>query len=114
MSEVHGTKELKELLKFVVSLGMALDKALVDKKFELHEVALFMGPMMLAGDAFTGLETLGEEIKDLSVEEAHELVEFVKVELKLENDKVEEIVEKALELGANLYGFVKLFKKKEA
>lgn len=113
MSEVTDTKELKELLKFVIELGEALDKALVDKKFDITELGLLIAPLMQIGPAFEGLDKVGGEIKDLSEAEQLELVTFVKDELDLQSDKIEEVVEKGLELGVKVAGFIKLFKKEE-
>lgn len=112
MSE--GTKELKELLTFVIALGESLESALADKKFEMAELALLMPALMKAGDAFTGLDKLGGEVKDLDEAEMADLVAFVKNDLDLANDNVENIIENALDLGAKVYAFVQLFKKDEA
>jgi hypothetical protein len=113
MSEEVGTKELKELLSFVLTLGESVESALKDGKFEMAELALLMPALMKVGDAFEGLDKLGGELKDLSDAESLELVEFVKEDLDLEDDKLEKMVEDGLELGAKLYGFVQLFKKEE-
>lgn len=109
--EKMGIEELKEVLKFVIEFGEAADKALLDKKFEISELALLMGPFMLIGPAFEGLDKVGGEIKDLDEAELVELKLFVETELDLANDKVEEIIEKALAIGVQLYGFIKLFAK---
>lgn len=111
MAESVGIKETKELLKFVVELGLAFDKAYADKKFELHELSLLVAPMMDAGPAFEGLDKVGGELKDLTTEEAAELVAFVKDELDLQNDNLEEVIENALEVGLKVYGFIKLLRK---
>lgn len=108
-----GITELKELLLFVIEFGEALDQAMVDKKFEMAEIGLLIGPLMRAQSAFEGMGEIAGEIKDLSESESLELVEFIKEELDLEADKIELIVEKALELGVKLYGFISLFKKED-
>ena len=113
MTEVTGIKELKELIKFVIELGEAVELGLEDKKFEIAELALLMGPLMQIGTAFEGMDKLGGELKDLSEAESLELVSFVKDELDLKADNTEEIIEAALELGVKIYGFVKMFKKEE-
>jgi hypothetical protein len=113
MSEQAGTKELKELVKFAIEMGEAVDKALVDKKFTVDELGLLIAPLMQIGPAFEGLDQVGGEIKDLSEAELAELSAFVKEELDLENDKVEAIVEKAIEVGTCIYSLVQLFKKEE-
>lgn len=111
--EKHGIKELKEVVKFIIELGEAIDLALADKKFEVAEISLLIAPLMQVGPAFEGLDKLGDEIKDLSEVEAAELVAYVKEELDITSDKVEFMIEKALELGVMIYSFVNLFKKEE-
>ena len=106
-------KELKEIVKFAIEMGEAVDKALVDKKFDVSELGLLIAPLMQIGPAFEGLDKVGGEIKDLSEAEMAELVAYVKDELDLENDKIETIVEKSIEVGSCIYSLVKLFKKEE-
>lgn len=110
MSE-DAKQELKELVSFVLTLGESLEDALADKKFELAELALLMPVLMQAPTAFSGLEKL----KDLELDAAtvHELVEFVKADLDLDHDGVEDKVEKGLELAANAYSFFLMFKKED-
>jgi len=108
-----GIKEIKELLKFVIEFGEAIDKAMVDKKFDMSELSLLIAPLMQVGPAFEGLDKIGGEIKDLDAAESAELVAFVKEELNLEAEKIEFVIEKALELGLMIYDFVKIFKKEE-
>lgn len=105
-------KELKEVVSFVLTLGESLEDAFADKKFELAELALLMPALMQVGPAFTGLEKL----KDMKVDAAlvSEMAQFVKDDLDLDNDKLEEKIEKGLEVAGRVYAFVELFKKEEA
>lgn len=114
MEEVQGTKETKEVLKLLIELGEAVDKAMVDKKFDAAELGLLIAPLLHVAAAFEGVGKVPAELKDLSEAEQLELVEFVKTELELEADKVELVVEKGLELAVKVAGFVKLFAKVEA
>jgi len=111
MSEVTGIKELKELLKFVVEFGEAIELALADKKFEITELSFLIAPLMQVGPAFEGLDKMGGELADLSEVEAAELKAYVEEELDLRSDKLEEVIEKALALGLMMYSFIQLFKK---
>lgn len=113
MSEVTDVKELKEMLKFVIEFGEAIELAMADKKFEIAELALLMGPLMQVGAAFEGLDKIGGELKDLSAVEMAELKTFVEDELDLKNDKIEEVIERGLGMAVVIYDFVKLFKKEE-
>lgn len=111
MEEKLGVKELKELIKFVIEFGEAINLALADKKFEITELSLLMGPLMQVGPAFEGLDKIGSEIKDLDEAELLELSTFVKEELDISNDNVENVIETAIDLGIKIYSFIKMFKK---
>ena len=111
MSE--GIKETKELLKFVIDFGEAIETALADKKFEIAELSLLIAPLMQVGPAFEGIDKLGGEMKDLTEAEMAELKAYVEDELDLKNDNLEEIIERGLGLAITIYSFVKLFKKTE-
>lgn len=111
MSE--GIKELKELLKFTIDFGEAIELAMADKKFEIAELSLLIAPLMQVGPAFEGMDKLGGEIKDLDEVEMAELKAYVAEELDLQNDNIEMIIEKALGLAVTLYSFIQLFKKEE-
>lgn len=106
-------KETKEVIKFAIELGEALEAALADKKFEIAELALLMGPLMQVGPAFEGIDLVGDEIKIADAAALADLVAFAKDELDLVADNTEEVIEKALDLGLQIYSFVKLFKKEE-
>jgi len=107
----QAKQEVKELLSFVLTIGEALEDVMADKKFELAELALLMPALMQAGTAFSGLDKL----KDLDLDAAtiQELVDFVKADLDLDHDKVEELVESGLDVAAKVYAFVLMFKKDE-
>lgn len=73
MAEEKGVKELLELvagLKEVVLLGKAVMK---DGKIDLSDLSLLSGLLLKQQEllaAFQGLSELGEEVKDLSLDEA--------------------------------------------
>lgn len=102
-------KETKELLKFVIALGEALESAMEDKKFDVAELSLLIGPLMQVGPAFEGMDKIGEEIKTVDAAGLAELVAFAKEELDLKADNIEKIIEEALDLGVKVYSFIKLF-----
>jgi len=107
-------KETKEVLKFAIELGEALESALEDKKFDIAELSLLIGPLMQVGPAFEGIDKVGEEIKAVDAAGLADLVAYAKDELDLKADETEAVIEKALDLGVQIYSFVKMFKKDEA
>lgn len=106
----QGIAQTKELLKFVVELGMAVDKSLADKKVDITDIQFLMAPLASANAAFTDVSLVKAEMKDISAEEVAELVAFATGELKLASEKVEAVIETALKLGLDLYKYVQLFK----
>lgn len=107
-------KESKEVLKFAIELGEALEAAMQDKKFEVAELSLLVAPLMQVGPAFEGIDKVGQEIKASTAEQKAELIAYVKEELDLKNDDVEKTIEEALDLALKIHAFVQLFKKEKA
>lgn len=104
-------KETKELLKFAIELGEAMDKATADKKIDITDVQFLIVPLTSAGAAFEGADKVTAELKAMSAEDAAELVKFAQDELQLSNEKLEEKIETALKLAVDLFKYVQLFKK---
>jgi hypothetical protein len=103
----HGIDETKEALKFVLGLGNALGTALEDKKFSMSDLPAFMGPMMAAPAAFSGISNVPKEMGDLDDQEKADLMQFAKDEFDLADDKLEGTVEEGLALAVQIYAFVK-------
>ncbi len=108
--ESQGIQETKDLLKFVVSLGMAVDKIKADGKVDITDIQFLMSPLTQASKAFEGVKHVKAQLKDLSSEEVKELVEFAENQLDLSNDKLEHTIETALKLGLDIFNYVELFK----
>ncbi len=103
-------QELKEALKFSISLGMAIEKATADKKINIMDLPYFFAPMMAAQDAFAGFDKIKEEIKLLDNDKVNELKIYIAEELDLESDKMEQIIEKGLNLMVDSFELMKLIK----
>lgn len=108
-----GIKETKEVLKFVIELGEAVDKGLEDGKFEMSELGLLIPPLMLIGPAIEDISGVQGEMKDLTPDEMGLLVTYVETELSITNKDTEKIIEDGLALAMRLYAFVSLFGKKD-
>jgi len=105
-----GIKETKELLKFIVEFAEAIDKSMEDGDIGFADLTNLVSAMMAAGDAFSDISLIPEEINDLDDNEALELYAYAKDELDLRSDKLEEIVESALEIGLKVYQLFNLIK----
>lgn len=109
-----GIKETKEMAKFIISLGMAVDKSLEDGKIGLDDAMYFYNALLSAKDAFDKADQIPTELKDLDQAEAQELLDFVKAEFDIADDKLELTVVKALETGLKVYDLVQQIKSLRA
>lgn len=101
-----GTKETEDLLIFVTRLANSIDKTLADGKVGVTDVQYLFDPLLAAKAAFEGVNSLDDELADLSDAEASALVDLVARELDLTNDASEELAEEGLALMVNLVRFV--------
>ena len=111
---MEGIKETKDVLKFIISLGEAIDLSLADGKVGIEDLGNMIAPMMSAGEAFSGIDKIKSELADLDEAERDELVQFAKDELDLSDDNLEAKIESGLKLAADVHKFVQMFKKVQA
>lgn len=104
-------KETSELVLWIAHLANTMGEVLEDGKISLLELPKFYAPIMGMPAAIQGMKELPAELKDVSKEELALLIEEVKKTLDLPQERVEMIVEKALELGLVLFTIIKSFKK---
>lgn len=91
-----GIQELKEMLKFMIDLSMAVDKADADGKFDLADVAFLIGALGSATPAFQGISQVPAEIADMDQAELQELYDYIEAEMHLGHEKTKEHVLKGL------------------
>ncbi|MBX3017984.1 MAG: hypothetical protein KF767_08850 [Bdellovibrionaceae bacterium] len=80
MAEAKGIKELKELLEGLALLGVAGKKIMADGKVNLADLPVVIGLVQDASvltAAVQGTNEIPAEVKDLSAEEAQELLGLV-------------------------------------
>lgn len=105
-NEKLGIDETKHLINFIISLGIAVERALADGKIRFDDMAHFMGAFMSAGEAFKDIKKMPAELKDLDNEELEHLQNYVRERFDLENDRIEALVESAIGLGIQIYQLV--------
>jgi len=99
---MFGIEKLKEVttdvVKFIMKIGEARDaEGPKGKKISFAEaVGLGIFAVPKAMNYVNDGEAIRQELKDLSSEERAEWLEHLCVELDLENDKIENVVEKSL------------------
>lgn len=92
-------KETKELVKFIISLVNQSSKAIQDKEVTAKDAVLLFEPLRLAGAAIKDINLVLPELLGMDETMANELSEFIKSELDLPNDRVEEFVEDIISLS---------------
>lgn len=113
MAGEYGLKETKEMLKFVICLGEAVDKSLEDGKIAFDDVGYFMSALMDAGPAFSDLSQIPKELGDMDASEAAELKDYVEDEFDIRSDMIEGLIEGALGVGLKIYEIMMAFRKKD-
>lgn len=107
-------KELKEMVSFGLSLGMAIDKSLADDgKISFADVGNLIAPIMKAPAAFMGADKALEELKNLDEEGKKEMNDFVKSEFDIADDKIEAIVEECIGIAMSAAKVVSMVAKQE-
>ena len=102
----YGVKESKELLKFSISIGEAIDLSLDNGKIGLEDAMNFYNAVLAAGPAFDNISTVAKELSDLDEGEREELLAYAKDEFDISNDKIEAVVEEALATAMQVYKLV--------
>ena len=99
-------KETKEMLRFILSLGMSFDKAFADKKIDFNDVGYFVNALLMSADAFKDIKKIPAELKDLDNAELEELTKYIKDEFDLGNDNIERLIETGLGIGVQIYQLI--------
>ena len=91
-----GIDILKKAVKVAIDFGEALDKKLADGKLTFIEAFQLIPDLRELPWAISNASIIKDELLDLTDLEKAELVQYIKDELDLENDKVESIIENAI------------------
>lgn len=104
--KMADTKALTKLVIFTSKLGNGIGKSLEDGKITFSDVMNFIDPLIALPAAFNDIEKIPEEFRDLDEAERQQLVEDVKSELDLADDKAEEFVEDTFNLGTQFGAYI--------
>jgi len=100
-----GTKELDELLSFIVSIGMAVNEAQKDG-WDLMDATKFVGPLSKVVPAFSGVSQIDDEIADMTQEEYDASIEKLKSQFDLSDDQLEAVIEKGVDKAGEFILFL--------
>lgn len=101
---MFGIEKLKEAALFTISFTEALDKRLEDGKMSFLETITLGAKLKDLPSIIRNGPEISQEYMDLDSSEKEELVEFIKEELELSNDRVEDLIENSLSVLASLSG----------
>lgn len=101
-----GIENLKKGVKLAIEFGEEIER-LTKNPNKLTALIGFFDEVMQVPEVAKNIEQTVAEIKDLSEDERRELKTFVAAEFDLENDKVEEKVEAAIDWLASTWLLVK-------
>lgn len=108
-----GFKETKEVLGFVIPIVKGSEQVLADGKIQIPELVVFLPALLKIKDAIEGVDQVPLEFKLSTPEEAEELKQYLRDELDLADDKMEEFIEDAFALVLDLYNIIKKYTSKE-
>ncbi|AHZ84634.1 hypothetical protein Bb109J_c1944 [Bdellovibrio bacteriovorus] len=91
---------VKILLACVLALGTSVTAAKAnDGKVDLKDFPLFLNPLTQLPAAITAGPAALEEYKNATPEQRDELTQWVRSEFNIENDKVEQKIEAAIQIA---------------
>lgn len=103
---MEGTKELKEVVAFGLSVHVAWTKAKADGKLDWKDLLHAVMPAKNLLAALQGVSKVPAELKDLTDAERSELMSWAQAEYDIPNDRTEELVEGALALALHAGQYV--------
>lgn len=109
MAVTVGFKETKDVLNFVIPIVKGSVTVLEDGKIQVPELVVFLPALLNIKDAIEGIEQVPLEFKLSTPEEAEELKQYLREQLDLPDEKMEEFIEDAFALVLDLYNMIKKF-----
>jgi len=104
-------KESVEVIDFAVALGQSVEKAKLDGKIDVTDIAYFMDPLMKLVPAVENIKAVKEEMLNASAEAKQELVAHFKAKLDIADDKLEMVIEESFALAIAVSNLVAAIKK---
>lgn len=94
-----GIQQTKEMVAFAMALLQAGIDAAKDGKVGVSDMVALFAALKEAPVALSGVDEIPAEMKDLTEQELHELVDFVKLKFDLPNDQIEAKIELAFDVA---------------
>lgn len=102
-NKMAKAKELKEALGFICALANSIGKMAEKGKPTLSDMVHLAPLMYKIPSAVDGIDQVPQEMKELSEEDLKELVQMIKDDLELPQEKIEMALEASLDIALKLY-----------
>jgi len=107
MEEKFGIEHTKKLILFGVGFGESITQANADGVINFKDAPIFLKELFKLPGAIKSAKFFKDEIMDLSEAEETELKAWFKATFSCPDEKVEEMVEKAISTAIDGYVFVR-------
>ena len=91
-----GVSNLKKAVRFATSVGNEFQNALADGKFSATEAFNFIDEVAQLPEIINSRAEIVAEAKDIDSAEGQELRQYVRTELNIANEKVEDVIDSAI------------------
>jgi hypothetical protein len=102
-------KDTREVLALVIALGKAYENAKADGVINYADLLYLLPVIEKVGPAFEGIENVQIELIAMSPEEAEELKAWIKIELDLKDDEIEQFIQAAFAVVVDMWLLIKQF-----
>jgi len=106
-----GIENLKQVVKFGVTLGEDVATVLADKKISIVEALSLLPDLIGISGILENKDEIKAEFADLTPEEMQELNDYIAVEFDITDDSLEAKIEKAIAAALAVLDLVNAFKK---
>lgn len=106
---VVGFKETKEVIDLAIALGTGIAASLEDKKISFDDLPNFWAVLFKVMPAFEGLDQVQVEFELATEAETTELKAYIKEQLDLPDEQMEEFIEDAFAAVLDIWMLVKKY-----
>jgi len=110
--EEFGLDETKAVVGFGISLANSIIHSLNDGKITMADIPYFIAPVTKLPDALAGISKVPYELDNIQAVDLQKLIEFVKGEIDIDDNKAKDIIDESLLIIYNLYNLIDTIKGK--
>lgn len=107
---MEKAKELSEAIKFVCALANSIGEIAEDGKMTLADATHLVPLLFKLPAAIEGMDQIPSEVSELSSADLAVLMQMVRDDLDLPQDKIEIAIEDAIDICLKLYGLAQKIK----